>query len=129
MKLGLTLDEDLAVAELGNRLLAELQTAKVLSITGGDGPLLDSLGDRLSHCEVKYEVEAVEIVSKSNCMGLMMSTIHDACSLYILANRSDNKKNLYKETIKVILETCRFVRNQRLCMGFVTHPPALRSIP
>lgn len=51
VKLGHTLDEDLAVTELGNRLLAELQTAKVLSITGGDGPLLDSLGDRLSHCE------------------------------------------------------------------------------
>lgn len=52
VKLELTLDEDLAVAELGNRLLAELQTAEVLSITGGDGPLLDSLGNRLSHCEV-----------------------------------------------------------------------------
>ena len=48
----LDLDEDLAVTELGNRLLAELQTAEVLSITGRDGPLLDSLGNRLSHCEV-----------------------------------------------------------------------------
>jgi len=49
--MGHTLDEDLAVTELGNRLLAELQTAEVLCITRGDGPLLDSLGDRLSHCE------------------------------------------------------------------------------
>lgn len=48
---GLTLDEDLAVTELRSGLLAELQTTEVLSITGRDGPLLDSLGDRLRHYE------------------------------------------------------------------------------
>jgi hypothetical protein len=69
---GLTLDENLAVTELRSGLLAELQTAEVLSITGRDGPLLNSLGNRLRHYEY-----VVRVVSVSGCCRVMMRINED----------------------------------------------------
>jgi hypothetical protein len=69
--LGLTLDEDLAITELRSGLLAELQTAEVLSITGRDSPLLNSLGNRLRHYE--YVVRVVSV----RCFCRMMRRINE----------------------------------------------------
>jgi hypothetical protein len=69
--LGLTLDEDLAITELRSGLLAELQTAEVLSITGRDSPLLNSLGNRLRHYE-----DVVRVVSV-RCFCRMMRRINE----------------------------------------------------